>query len=72
MYIYTDHNGLLKMYMKLFLHLTKENEWVGGCMGGGGSIYEHKSEEKPLEMYIKLFLHLTKENGWLGGWMGWR
>lgn len=59
------------MYIKLFLHFTKENEWVGGCMGGG-CIYEHKPEEKPPKMYIKLFLHLTKENGWLGGWMGWR
>ena len=58
-YEHKPEEKLLKMYIKLFLHFTKENEWVGGCIGGGGCIYEHKPEEKLLKMYIKLFLHLT-------------
>ena len=33
-YEHKPEEKLLKMYIKLFLHLTKENEWVGGCMGG--------------------------------------
>ena len=48
MYIYTDHNGLRKMYIKLFLHLTKENEWVGGFMGGGGGVYMNTNQRRNL------------------------